>query len=198
MVICRTYYSADTIVCRIDHGEPMHRQRAETCRTSLASRPATVSRTWDREPHRRNLTNDQSSGSLWLLTGTLRRAGDVQERHDDACVVDADPTSAASGIHRKGRKTPPEIVNSRREGSRPRTAFVAIAHHADAGLVRHDRDSAHRDRSGSARRRRRVAEAVVERRTSLEFKQQRDDRLMMDRVVHHERQLARECRPSGD
>jgi hypothetical protein len=145
-----------------------------------------------------NLTNNQSSGSLRLLTGTLRRAGDVQERHDDACVVDADPTSAASGIHRKGRKTPPEIVDLRCERSRPRTAFVAIAHHANALLVRHDRDGAHWDRSGSARRRRRVAEAVVERLMSLEFKEQRNDCLMMDRVVHDERQLARKRRPPGE
>lgn len=123
----------------------------------------------------------------------MRRAGDVQERHNDARVVDAHPTTAASRINRKGRKTSSEIVNLRGESGRPRTEFVAIAHHSDARLVRHDRDSAHRDRSGSARRRRRVAEAVVERLTSLKFKEQRDDCLMMDRVVHHERQLARKC-----
>src|SRR5688572_27675273 len=70
-----------------------------------------------------NFTNDQPSRLPRLLAGTVRQPGDVQERHDDARVVDAYPTAAASGIDGKGRETPSEIVNLRRDSGRPRTAL---------------------------------------------------------------------------
>ena len=135
------------------------------------------------------------------LGSSVQRRGaevDVQEGYGDVRVVDADPRSASLGIHGERGQASAELMNARRDGGRPSAALVAIAHQPDAGLVRNDRDGAHRDRSGSSRRGRRVAEALVERFTSLEFQQQRDDRLVMDGVTHHERQLARECRPSGD